>query len=173
MICDNNYRHNIKLCDDDFSGRMINGQAVNCVSGMRYGLCRMSFNGCEVIAVYNALVYLKKSRPIYEVARYMERFRMLIGIFGCSPYKIGKALEHFGVECSFSRKISDSGTFIVSFWTGRRFLSSIHTVFCIRTENSITVYNRYNNCPETKTYRNNEDIAEHKKIIAVYTIKGA
>lgn len=173
MICLNNYRHNISVYVESFSGRMINGQAADYVCRMRYGLCRMSFNGCEVIAVNNALVYLKKAVPIYEVSRYMERFRMLSGIFGCNPYRIGKALEHFGVECSYSRKIGDSEIFIVSFWTGRRFLSSIHTVFCVRQKNGITVYNRYNNCPETRTYRNNSDIAEYRKIIAVYTIKGA
>lgn len=173
MICRNNYRHNISLYDESFSGRMINGQAVDYVCGMRYGLCRMSFNGCEVIAVNNALVYLKKAVPIYEISRYMERFRMLSGIFGCNPYKIGKALEHFGIECSYSRKIERSGIFIVSFWTGRRFLSSIHTVFCVSHNNVITVYNRYNNCTEAKTYRNSSSIAEQKKIIAVYTIKGA
>lgn len=172
MITENNYRHNLNLYKKSFYGRMINGQAVDYVSGMRYGICRMSFNGCEVIAVHNALVYMKKSRPVYEIARYMEKFRMLAGFFGCSPFKVGNALEHFGIECEKSYRTENSKIFIVSFWTGRRFLSAIHTVFCVRNENGILVYNRYNNCPDARLCRNDYDIAGQKKIIAVYTIKG-
>ena len=172
MITEKNYRYNLNLYKKSFYGRMINGQAVDYVSGMRYGICSMSFNGCEVIAVHNALVYMKKVRPIYEIARYMERFRMLAGFFGCNPHKVGKALEHFSIEYKKSRQIGKSEIFIVSFWTGRRFFSTIHTVFCIRHENGIIIYNRYNNCPDVRFCRNNSEIAEQKKIIAVYTIKG-
>lgn len=172
MICGSNYGHNIRICDKSCYGRMINGQSVDYVSGMRYGLCNMSFNGCEVIAVHNALVYLKKPVPIYEIARYMERFRMLAGIFGCNPHKVGKALEHYGVRYEKSRNIVNSDVFVLSFWTGRRFLSSIHTVFCVRRKTGTVVYNRYNSCTEAKVYRNNSAIAEQKKIIAVYTVKG-
>lgn len=172
IISKKNYKHNVRIYDKSQYGRMINGQAVDYVSGMYYGLCRMSFNGCEVIAVHNALVYLKKPLPIYEIARYMERFRVLAGFFGCNVYKVGKALEHFGVKCESSRKIGNAEVFIVSFWTGRRFLSSIHTVFCVRQKNGILVYNVYNNCPDVRICRNNSDVAEPEKVIAVYTIKG-
>lgn len=173
MIAGNNYKYNCRIYDKSQCGRMINGQAVDYVSEMRYGLCKMSFNGCEVIAVCNALMYLEKAVPIYEVSHYMEKFRMLSGIFGCNPHKIGKALEHYGIKYEKSRNTGNSEAFILSFWTGKRFLSSIHTVFCTHTKNVITVYNRYNNCPEKRIYRNNSSIAEQKKIIAVYTIKGA
>ncbi|MCM1505640.1 MAG: hypothetical protein NC177_00675 [Ruminococcus flavefaciens] len=172
MISENNYRHNIQIYDKLQYGRMINGQAVDYVSEMRYGLCRMSFNGCEVIAVHNALVYLKKTVPMYEVSHYMESFRMLAGIFGCNPFKIGKALEYFGIKCISDRTILNPEVFIMSFWTGKCFFSSIHTVFCVRTKKGITVYNRYNNCPYARIYRNISEIAIPEKIIAVYTIRG-
>lgn len=172
MITEKNYRKNSNLYEKSFYGRMINGQAVDYVSGMRYGICRMSFNGCEVIAVHNALVYLQKARPVYEIARYMERFRMLAGFFGCNPFKIGDALEHFGVKYKKSGRIGSPELFIVSFWTGRRFMSTIHTVFCVHERNGILVWNRYNNCPDVRFYRNNSEFIGQKKIIAVYTIKG-
>lgn len=172
MIKENNYRHNLSLYKKSFHGGMINGQAIDYVSGMRYGICSMSFNGCEVIAVHNALVYMKKSRPIYEISYYMENFRMLAGFFGCNPHKVGNALGHFGIKYEKSHQIGKSEIFIVSFWTGRRFLSTIHTVFCIRNKNGILVYNRYNNCPDVRFYRSNPEFAEKEKIIAVYTIKG-
>ena len=173
MIGKINYKRNVELYDELYYGKIINGQSVDYVSEMYYGLCRMGFNGCEVIAVHNALAYLKKPLPIYEIAYYMERFKMLMGILGCNPHRIGKALKHFGIDCGISRQIGNSEIFILSFWTGKRFMSSIHTVFCICRNKRIIVYNRYNNCSEAKTYYNSSAIAEKKKIIAVYAIKGA
>lgn len=149
---------------------MINGQALGFVSKMRYGLCRMSFNGCEVIAVHNALIYAGKPRPIAEISAYMERFRMLMGIFGCSPYKIGRALGHFGADNEKVGSAENAEAFIVTFWTKRPFLSSLHTVFCIRKNNGIMVYNRYNNCGEPQLCRNIEDIAGSRKPVALYMI---
>ncbi len=172
IIAKNNYRHNIIESQKFPSGQMINGQAVSSVAEMRYGLCHMSFNGCEVISVHNALVYLKKPVPLCEIAFYMERFRVLSGIFGCNVFKVGKALEHYGVEFTRSKEIGSAEIFIVSFWTGKRLLSSIHTVFCIRTADGINVYNLYNNCPDVRKLKNNDEISVSEKIIAVYVIKG-
>ncbi len=172
IIRKNNYLNNVLNSKNIKSGQMINGQALAPVSEMRYGICRMSFNGCEVISVYNALVYMKKERPLYEIAFYMERFRLLSGIFGCNVFKVGKALEHYGINCMRSGEIGSAETFIVSFWTGKRFLSSIHTVFCTRTADGINIYNRYNNCPDVRKCKENSEIAEPKKIITVYIIEG-
>lgn len=168
----NNYLNNVQKSENIKSGQMINGQALGAVSEMRYGICCMSFNGCEVISVYNALVYMKREKPLYEIAFYMERFRMLAGFFGCNVFKVGKALEHYGINYMRSGEIGSAEIFIVSYWTGKRFLSSIHTVFCIRTADGINIYNRYNNCPEVRRCKENSEIAEPEKIIVVYVIKG-
>ena len=151
---------------------MINGQGVGYVAEMRYGICDMSFNGCEVIAVHNALVYMKKARPVYEVSGYMERFRMLAGFFGCNPHRTGDTLRHYGIKYKKSRRIGNAEIFIVSFWTGMPFLSAIHTVFCVRKNNVIQIYNRYNNYPDVSYCMDNMQIADDKQIIAVYSIKG-
>lgn len=132
-----NLRHNTERTASPEVGRMINGQALGAVSKLRYGICRMSFNGCEVIAVHNALVYLGIPKPLTDIAFYMERFRVLMGFFGCNAYKLGKALKHFGAECSRVKTPDDSKAFIITFWTGRRLLSSVHTVFCIRKETEL------------------------------------
>lgn len=86
-----NLKHNENLPDHTESGKMINGQGRGAVSKYRYGICHMSFNGCEVIAVHNALVYLGIPEKLSDIAFYMERFRMLFGFFGCNPYKIGQS----------------------------------------------------------------------------------
>lgn len=166
-----NFRHNTECADTPELGKMINGQALGAVSEMRYGICRMSFNGCEVIAVHNALVYLGIPQPIAEIAFYMERFKMLLGFFGCSPFKLGRALKHFGAESVKAKSPGYAEAFIITFWTGKPFLSSIHTVFCIRTDKGITVYNRYNSSHSAELFKNLEAVAGKRKTIAVYILK--
>lgn len=150
---------------------MINGQGIGDVAKIRYGLFPMSFNGCEVISVCNALEYCGKPKPVEEVARYMRRYAMVFGLFGCNPFRIGKALEHFGVKNSRC-DIKDAGkAFIISSWTGRPFLSTIHTVFCVREAGRIRVYNRYNGCTCERFYDSPEKVFENCRIIAIYELR--
>ncbi|MBQ8961405.1 MAG: hypothetical protein IJ071_09405 [Ruminococcus sp.] len=167
-----NLRHNSSLRDGMLPHRMINGQAMGRVSEMRYGLCHMSFNGCEVISVYNALLWQGRPQELWEIAGTLERSKVLLGIFGCSPYKLGRALGKYGAAFERIRRITPQhDAFIVSFWTGRRFLSSIHTVFCVRKATGILVYNRYNNCPNVQLCKTLEEVIGRKRPIAAYWIK--
>lgn len=166
-----NLRHNTERAAPPETGKMINGQALGEVSELRYGICHMSFNGCEVIAVHNALVYLETPKPIAEIAFYMERFKVLLGFFGCSPFKLGRALKHFGAESIKAKNPGDAKAFIITFWTGKPFLSSIHTVFCIRTDKGITVYNRYNSSHGAELCKDLEAVAGKRKTIAVYILQ--
>ena len=164
-----NYDHNLacKLKD-----RMINGQAIADVSQLKYGLCRMSFNGCEVISVYNALQYVGKPQPLQEVAFFLEKYRLLMGFFGCNMFRLGRALEKFGASYERISEIGDTPAFIISFWTGRKFLSPIHTVFCTReSDGRIKVYNRYNNCDTVRYGNAPGDIFGRYKPVVIYAIK--
>ena len=165
-----NLRHNTERTEKPEQGRMINGQGLGAVSGFRYGLCRMSFNGCEVISVYNALIYLNKPRPLSEIASYMERYRLMFGVFGCNPFKLGAVLRHYGAAFERSEEVGSAEAFIISYWTGRRMMSSLHTVFCVRTARGIEVYNRYNNVPDVRTVSSPEELGRGKPIV-VYIIK--
>ncbi len=164
-----NYRENNRL-DAPETGKMINGQALGSVAKLRYGACSMSFNGCEVIAVCNALTYAEIPRDIREIAAYMEKYRVFIGIFGCSVYRIGKTLSHFGVENQIVSIGQAGDAFIMSSWTGRPLFSSIHTVFCIRENGRIKVYNRYNSCGEARFYDSPADIFSGRTPLRVYNI---
>ncbi|HNZ97995.1 hypothetical protein [Ruminococcus sp.] len=168
-----NLRHNESIDRQLPFGEMINGQGRGIVAQFRYGICHMSFNGCEVIAVHNALVYLKKPRPLKDIAFYMERFRVLLGFFGCNAYRIGKALKHFGVEFERSKYPDDARSYIITYWTKKPFLSTIHTVFCIRQDNGILVYNSYNTCIREELCRDLEEVAGKRRPIAVYKIIGS
>ena len=83
-----NLRHNrsISLCSEGF----LCGQRVGILPEFRYGLCSMAFNGCEVIAVYNALLYLGKPALLCDISFFMEKYKMLFGLFGCNPYALIK-----------------------------------------------------------------------------------
>lgn len=166
-----NFRRNTALPEIPETGEMINGQGVGAVSKLRYGICHMSFNGCEVIAVHNALVYLGIPRPITEIARYMERFRVLIGFFGCNVFRLGKALSHFGASFTRAKTPGNAKAFIISFWTKRPLISSVHTVFCIREEKGIMVHNIYNSCPVPKMRDDLEALIGNHRPIAVYIIE--
>ena len=169
-----NLRHNSERTPSPDFGRMINGQGMGLTANLRYGICHMSFNGCEVIAIHNALVYIGIPQPLKDVAFFMERYRVLMGFFGCNAYKLGKGLAHFGADSRRTRSVNEaeaSEAFIITFWTNIPFLSSIHTVFCVRRKNGIEVYNRYNNRSCTYICKDVEEIAGKRKPIAIYIIK--
>lgn len=169
-MAERNFCHNKKHTEKLGSVSLINGQKLGAVAEMRYGLCFMSRNGCGVIAVYNALAYIGKNQPLCEVARYMERYKMLFGIFGCNPYRLGDALGHYGAAFERFGDSDSSAAFIVSYWTGIPFLSPAHTVFCVRTDDGITIYNRYNSCPTTQQCSSLSELTRGRKPIAVYNM---
>lgn len=150
---------------------MINGQNIGEVAKIRYGLFPMSFNGCEVISVCNALEYLGKPQNVKTVSKFMFRYAMLFGLFGCNPYFIGRALKHFGVESKRCDINSAGKAFILSAWTGKPFLSTIHTVFCVRESGRIKVFNRYNGTTKERWYDSVEKIFENCRIIAIYELR--
>lgn len=167
-----NYAHNTEHGKAYLSFPMINGQGKGDIAQLRYGLSTMSYSGCEVISVYNALVYLGIPRPIHDIALYMERYRVMLGYWGCNVYCLGKALGRFGVEYERVKTTEESKAFIVSYWTGKRFRSSIHSVFCVRKREGIVVYNQYNNCQRELLYKTDEEVIGKLRLIAVYRITG-
>lgn len=152
---------------------MINGQGLGKISEMKYGLFPVSFNGCEVIAVYNALEYLGIRTDINKVLSFMKRYCVLFGLFGGNIYCLDKALEYFGAEVRRVKKTDGAEAFIISSWTGKHFLSAVHTVFCVRTADGIKVYNRYNKCPYAVIYKTSDvkNIFGGNRPLAVYYIK--
>ena len=147
---------NISLPDS-----FINGQALGAVSSMRYGLFPMSYNGCEMIAICNYMRLLGKKENIAEVALEMyPKSSVLWGLFGSNPYRLK---DYFSKRSMPERRITDfekfkteflaAGKGIVSFWTKRVLLSSIHTVAVEGTDNGgVRVYNCFNSRPDPVEY---------------------
>ncbi len=149
-----NYEHNQKI---PLPAEPINGQSLGAVSDMKYGRSTVSYSGCEVIAVYNALWLAGTPHPFPEIARYMERFRILFGYWGANLFLLGHCLRHYGLYAKRVRRqrkiteaLANGQTALLVYWVGKRFRSPVHTV-CIRAGHAghtgqICVYNQYNNC---------------------------
>lgn len=150
---------------------MINGQGLGEVSKLKYGLFPVSFNGCEVIAVCNALEYLDIPHNIHDLLKYMKRYSVLLGLFGCNIYCLGNVLKYFGAEYEKVKSADNAEAFIISAWTGKPFLSTIHTVFCVCQADKIKVYNRYNNFPSEKIYNSSEDIFGGNRPLVIYKLR--
>lgn len=165
-----NYRHNCVLEKELRQGEPVNGQGIGAVSRMRYGLCSMSCNGCESIAVYNALAYLGKTATLSEVTLFMERYKLFFGIFGGDPYRLDRALKRFGADCERSKAPGSAEAFIVCFRIGKNLFSGVHTVFCVSGD-SFCVYNRYNSCGEVCRYGSFGEFMGDRKIISIYIVK--
>ena len=137
----------------------------------------MSRSGCEVIAVYNALLLHHRPAPFLEIARYMERFRVLLGFWGTNFFSLGHCLKHYGLRTKCVRatqKVEDalrSGkTVVYVYWVKKRFRSSVHTVVLQKGRDVLCVYNAYNQLGRV-LHIGLEDYLHHRKMIFGYIIE--
>ena len=72
----------------------INGQSVDkAVKELNYGFSKISDNGCELIAVYNALALIGKKHEFSKIlytAKKLHWVKWLFGLFGSRPWKLYK-----------------------------------------------------------------------------------
>ena len=135
---------------NDIKWGFINGQELGKVSRLKYGLFRMAYNGCEVIAVYNALQLKGKGLPISLVAFEMEinGSSMLYGVFGSNPHFIGNYLYFHKIRYTkatsvnaMKKLIRNNGVYIITYWTKMKFPCTIHTVAFKYRNGVYTIYN--------------------------------
>ena len=91
-IAERNRRFNARFLPlGTYAGHQQGGGACD---RLRFGLFRMRFNGCEVIAVYNALRWLGYDEDIRDIAyRFETNGALLLGGFGVRPDSIADYLE--------------------------------------------------------------------------------
>lgn len=169
-----NYRFNREI---PLPEGLINGQALGAVSGMKFGLSNMSRSGCEVIAIYNALLLHHHPAPFLEIARYMERFRVLLGFWGANFLSLGHCLKHYGLRAVRVRqpqKVEDAllagRTVVYVYWVKKRFRSSVHTVVLQKGRDVLCVYNAYNRCGHV-LHIGMEDYLRNRNMIFGYIIE--
>lgn len=80
-------------------GGRVNGQLRGPVAVLPYGRYRMSYNGCEVLACYNALRLLGRPEPLGEVAAWFERQGIVLGgLWGSHALAVRDFFQDRGIE---------------------------------------------------------------------------
>lgn len=97
---------------------LIYSQHTPTISAMRFGVKPMSYNGCGLIAVYNALILLKQPDTLQNIADYYEkRGRWIMGLWGIRPDRITGFLKAKGFlveSCNYLE--AKSGVYIMLVW---------------------------------------------------------
>ena len=115
----------------------------------------MDYNGCEVIACYNALRVLGRERPLAEVAAYFERRGIFLnGLWGTHTAELPRYFRSLGLECTalyasrtrsaadYDAAFASAGAAVFSFWNDKnRLRSGVHTVALAHRPGGIVIYN--------------------------------
>ena len=173
-----NYKHNLTVplkCNT-----VINGQGCGEVAKMKYGLCNMSYNGCEMIALHNSLVLLGQESDLKEVCKEMyPKSQALWGIFGSNPCLLGSFYKRRGIAFHKTYKYNDffdnlesTPVAVLSFWNKRKPFHGLHTVTVQLVDGKIRIYNRYNNRDVPYDYESRKELLPKKSdFICGYLIK--
>lgn len=152
---------------------IVNGQGLGAVSDVKFGICTLRRHGCGVLAVYNALLLHQITLPLWQVVRRMERYAVLLAIFGTNPYALGRALKSFGlcsVRCKTKEKLyaalAQGQHALFAYWTGKPLLSSIHIVCLQSGGEQLLVLNAYNRCDHAVAVSPQEMIGSSKMVAA-------
>lgn len=170
-----NYRSNR---DIDLGSEPINGQGTGSVSVCRYGLFPMSYNGCEIIAVYNLRLLLGTPRPLCDIAREIYPYGCLVfGVFGTHPYALKRYFNSNGLpvhmikDYYMFRKVFAAKRYgILSFWNDTTVFKGLHTVCVENTPEGLKVYNRSNKKTEPVIYNSIDDYMDFGRFICGYYV---
>ena len=174
-------------------GKLLHGQGGETLKKLTYGKNSLSWCGCELIAVANAMLLTGHSIPLPEIVFEFEMNKMQLllpsGYFGTSPKKIRRYFEHKGVPFhsfkrvdELERYIADKDTVcgILSFWNreikgkgpGRLlfFTKGLHTVAFLKKHSSIYIYNRRNSASSASKYDSISEVIGDRRFILYYVL---
>lgn len=174
MIEKFNYKVNKNI---QLDGGPLNGQGVGPLSTLRYGFFPMSYNGCEIIAVYNMRCLLDCPVPLCEIAREIYPYgNSFSGLFGTWPKAIGRYFRENHIpmhkNTDYYRFRNDFTKYrfaVITFWNARHPFKGIHTVAIERVKEGIKVYNRSNSGSKPVIYPNLDSYMEAQRFICGYT----
>ncbi|MBR1864811.1 MAG: hypothetical protein IJ806_12080 [Ruminococcus sp.] len=184
-----NYKKNKEVFGNTPTG-LLHGQKTKPMCDMVYGTYPLSWNGCELIAVYNVCVMLKKPVPLPQVIFEFELNKMHYlfpsGYWGTGPKVLYKFLDSHGLKYrtfrnkeQFRQAASVSSCGIVSFWNNEKskakffgldfFSGGLHTVAYLRGKDCYHVYDLYSRDTAARTFRDISEIYKEKRFIIGYT----
>jgi len=177
---ESNYNHNIELLRGEESPL---GQGYienqNDWANVFFGKTTMAFAGCEVLAVYNALLALGKDGGSDLIARLISDFERkgaaFQGWIGTSPLAIKKYLNKLGIQTRLvwdEDKLSDSSVAIATIYNDRKDLySQIHTIAFTKERDGYVAHNAMNGSTESKSLKEAISVvSEDPKLICAIEI---
>ncbi len=158
-----NYRNNSELDADSSTSTqdvIINYQGADNISQFKYGIDSATNNGCETIAIHNARILLGESSNLSTTMWNVQSQGGMwaLGIFGTKPWDIGGVLDQYGMSYTEVGldELNKPGTYIISYWNGTPWLSSLHTIAVQYDGTEYTAYNKGGNpSANPTTYANN------------------
>lgn len=172
-----NYKHNCQIeMPDDY----INGQGKGQISKMKYGLYSMGWNGCEMIAIYNAMRDLGLGRSIQDICLEMyPKSSVAVGFFGSNPLLLDKYFKIHNVPYTetrqfnrFFNELPNNQCGIASFFNHRPIFSSLHTVMVKNVNGQIVVYNKSNGKTEPVPLDFRGQLTRRSRFIVGYLFPG-
>ena len=167
-----NYEYNSQFKIEGY----VYGQSVGDVAKMRLGLKTMSFNGCEAIAIYNALITLGNPVELRDIARYCEYTGSIAaGWGGTDPSVAALLFKTLGYDVNiyfdsdkFDAAAEEADVSIFSFWNSSKLTAGLHTVSLTKnSDGSIDVYNRQNSSTRVRTYASVSEMIEKDGIVPI------
>lgn len=143
------------------------------------GRCTMAKNGCEIIAVYNALRFAGREMPLDAlIGRYEAKgWIMAWGHLGSDPYAAGEFFPAEGVPCrvfsdyeTFAHAIQQGRVFVLSYWLKDSLFSGAHGITLVRSETGLWACNLYNNQQSPRKIHDLSEILTPGRFIVGYEI---
>ena len=160
-------------------GELINGQGLGYVSKMRYGLFPMSYNGCEMIAIYNLMLLEgHKGHTLTDICYKMyDTSCVFCGLLGSNVYVLDRYFLRLGMPVDkifdrdgFFRRLSNSRYGIISFWNTNSPFDGVHTVCIERTEDGYRIYNRSNKRDTPAEYKAIDEVVSKHRFMVGYCL---
>ena len=133
----------------------INGQGLDPIKDMRYGISNIARAGCGVIAVYNALLLLGNPHRFQDVVAWGDqKAAAAFGLLGTLPWKAKRLFQRLGytVSAITDEALLDSGArhadvCLFTYWNQKGSIRrGMHTVCLQYRSGAIDVYNLSNRC---------------------------
>ncbi len=174
MIEKFNYKKNVNI--NPGSG-LLNGQGRGTLATCRYGFFPMSYNGCEIIAIYNMRYLLGIPDELCNIAREVYPYgHAFCGVFGTWPFAIGKYFKDNKIPmiynkeyAKFRKSFANHKFAVITFWNARHPFKGIHTVAIENVEDGVRIYNKTNGTTEPVTVKSIDDYMDEHRFICGYT----
>ena len=173
MIEKSNYKKNIRINPGE---GLLNGQGVGKLATVRYGFFPMSYNGCEIIAVYNLRMLLGIPAPLAEIAKEIYPYgNSFSGLFGTWPSALRRYFRENSISVneitdydSFKQEFEKSNYAVISFWNAHHIFKGLHTVAIENVKEGVRVYNRSNKTDAPVIYTKLDDYMDKGRFIRGY-----